>query len=66
MTKKQASKCDIAREVAGYAYPRNGNVHNPTPRYRWVVTSAGRLVGTTGTAKDACALADEFDKNPEW
>ena len=27
----------IREFIAGYAYPRNGNVHNPTPDRRWVV-----------------------------
>ncbi|HET9144167.1 hypothetical protein [Actinophytocola sp.] len=25
----------ISRVLTGYAYPVNGNVHNPTPRYYW-------------------------------
>lgn len=27
----------IVRRVSGYAYPRSGNAHNPTPRYVWLV-----------------------------
>lgn len=25
----------LRRRLVGYAYPRNGNVHNPTPEYLW-------------------------------
>jgi hypothetical protein len=35
---------EIGRHLAGYAYPANGNVDNPTPRYRWNLYLDGRLV----------------------
>ena len=28
---------EIERWVVGYAYARNGNLHNPTPRVEWLV-----------------------------
>lgn len=34
----------ITRHLEGYAYPQNGNAHNPTPRYRWLLNLDGRLV----------------------
>jgi hypothetical protein len=34
----------IRRVLSGYAYPANGNVHNPTPRYHWHLLLDGRLV----------------------
>ena len=34
----------LARRLVGYAYPRNGNLHNPTPRYRWNLCLNGKLV----------------------
>jgi hypothetical protein len=34
---KAPAKYEIRKEVTSYAYPRNGNVHNPTPRVRWYV-----------------------------
>ena len=30
----------IREFISGYAYPRNGNTHNPTPERVWVVTLA--------------------------
>jgi hypothetical protein len=34
----------ITRHLVDYAYPANGNVHNPTPRYRWLLNLDGRMV----------------------
>lgn len=34
----------IKRVLDGYAYAANGNVHNPTPRYRWLLLLDGKLV----------------------
>lgn len=34
----------ISRVLTGYAYPVNGNVHNPTPSYRWHLLLDNRLV----------------------
>lgn len=35
----------------GHAYARNGNAHNPTPRYRWEAKLNGRRVGWDTTRK---------------
>ncbi len=32
-----SSRLTIRRHIAGFAYPANGNVHNPTPRYRFLL-----------------------------
>jgi hypothetical protein len=34
----------LRRHLTGYAYPQNGNVHNPTPRYTWVLLLDGRII----------------------
>ncbi len=34
----------IGRRLLSYAYPANGNVHNPTPRYVWTLYLDGRQV----------------------
>lgn len=34
----------VTRRLSGYAYPRNGNVHNPTPRYVWLLKVDGITV----------------------
>lgn len=34
----------IERRLMGYAYARNGNVHNPTPRYWWILYLNGKRV----------------------
>lgn len=35
----------IHKFIYGYAYPRNGNVHNPTPKVSWIVRdSEGRII----------------------
>ena len=58
--------CSIERVVRRYAYPRNGNAHNPTPYYAWGVSYKGRTVGMQNTLRDAQALAAEFMADPEW
>ena len=35
VTVYQKGRIRIVRKVSGYCHPRNGNAHNPTPRYRW-------------------------------
>ncbi len=34
----------IERFLSGHAYAANGNVHNPTPRYTWLLKVDGVLV----------------------
>lgn len=45
------------RVVSGFAYARNGNSHNPTPRYRWDVFHGDTLVGTQYTEQAGVELA---------
>ncbi len=40
----RADRFAIKRVLAGYAYPVNGNFHNPTPRYEWLLLLDGKLV----------------------
>lgn len=48
------------RVLAGHAYPRSGNAHNPTPRYRYEVRNdEGRRIGTVSTLSSARELAAE-------
>ena len=54
----QKGEVQIIRFVGGYAYPRNGNTHNPTPRYYWVTYRTGRALGVSNTLKAAKELAD--------
>lgn len=53
--------CGITRVTTGFAYPRNGNTHNPTASYRWDITHAGRLIDTATTLRDAKAIAAEVN-----
>jgi hypothetical protein len=32
------------RVLTGYSYPVHGNLHNPTPLYRWLLLLDGKLV----------------------
>ena len=34
----------LERRLQGYAYARNGNLGNATPRYSWVLRLDGKLV----------------------
>jgi hypothetical protein len=46
----------IDRLTAGFAYPRNGNVHNPTPRFCWIVMQDGKPMGSYETLRAAKVL----------
>lgn len=41
----------LRRHLEGYAYPQNGNVHNPTPRYRWHLLVDGEMVDSAFTRR---------------
>lgn len=43
------------RFLAGYAYPQNGNVHNPTPRYSWLLLVDGNLADRFDRKRDLVA-----------
>lgn len=51
------------RVLVGHAYPRNGNAHRPTPRYRWRLLLDGRHVDSfdSRSALVAAALSPELD-----
>lgn len=53
----------IEKKISGYAYPRNGNAHNPTPRYRWEVKLGDRLIDTAYREGAAIGSANEFAAN---
>jgi len=42
----------IRKVVSRTAYPRNGNVDNPTVYYRWELWREGRLIDSSHRAKD--------------
>lgn len=42
----------IRRVLTGYAYPQNGNVHNPTPRYRFSLLLDGRAVDSSHSDRE--------------
>lgn len=39
-----APRFSVRRILTGYAYAANGNLHNPTPRYDWLLLLDGRMV----------------------
>ncbi len=49
----------VTRFLAGYSYPANGNVHSPTPRYRWLLNLDGRLVDSAARKSDLVQSARE-------
>jgi hypothetical protein len=48
----------IERVLTGFAYARNGNTHNPTPRYIWETFFEEEVLGTSYSEKSAVALID--------
>ena len=44
---------EIKRVVTGYAYAKNGNLHNPTPRVAYFVYKNGNLIGIDYRLRDA-------------
>jgi hypothetical protein len=47
--------CEIQRRVVRIAYPRNGNLHNPTVTYAWDILRDGKLVDRLPTLRAAKA-----------
>ena len=39
----------LKRVLSGYAYPRNGNFDNPTPRFDWLLLADGEVVDMAGS-----------------
>jgi hypothetical protein len=44
---------EIRKVITGYAYPKNGNLHNPTPRVAYFVYQDDRLIGIDYRLRDA-------------
>lgn len=51
------TRVQIRRRLVAYAYPRNGNVHNPTPEYAWDLLVDGRRVDTFRLRREAVSCA---------
>lgn len=47
----------VTRRQIGTAYPRNGNAHNPTVYYTWVVSVDGESLGSAPTRWEAYEIA---------
>lgn len=43
----------IEKVIAGYAYAKNGNLHNPTPRVRYDIYRDGKLIGSDSKLSEA-------------
>ena len=54
---------DVHKWTTGYAYGRNGNAHNPTPRVCWVVYKNGQPQGQDTTLRGAKELIALLMKN---
>lgn len=64
---KQAQEAglSVSKRITGYAYARNGNTHNPTPRVRWELRNKeGQLLDTASTLSDLLSTAEEFVGQP--
>lgn len=49
----------MERFVSRTCYARNGNAHNATPEYTWMLKRHGKLVGSAHTKRGALRLAEE-------
>jgi hypothetical protein len=50
----------VIREfVVGFAYPRNGNVHNATPERKWHVFMGGKLADTVPLLRTAKEIVND-------
>jgi hypothetical protein len=52
------NKITFEKKIIGYAYPRNGNTHNPTPRVSWSAFVDGKRVGVSRTRREAREIAE--------
>jgi hypothetical protein len=50
----------IDRRTVGHAYARNGNLHNPTPRYMYAAIVDDNIVASCTLERDAVAIAEDF------
>jgi hypothetical protein len=53
---------ETERVEVGRAYPRNGNVHNPTPEYRWDLYLDGKLVDSAPRYRVLVKAAREYGR----
>ena len=49
----------IVRWIAGFAYPKNGNAFDTSPRYTWTVYRNGEYQGSTYSRKKANEIVAE-------
>ena len=49
---------EIRRKTVGTAYPRNGNLDNPTKHYRYEVWLDGKLIGSAKLRRQALDLIE--------
>jgi hypothetical protein len=50
---------EIRKMVYGYAYPRNGNVHNPTPHTGYILVRNEQMIDRATTLREAKRIANE-------
>jgi hypothetical protein len=50
---------EIKKVIVGYAYPKNGNAHNPTPKVHYHVYRDGQLVIREFKLRDAKQFIQE-------
>ena len=43
----------IKKVITGYAYPKNGNLHNPTPKVAYFVYQGDKLISIDYRLRDA-------------
>lgn len=55
---------EIREFIIGYAYPRNGNTHNPTPERCWHIFVNGIYTDRTNLLREARAAIDEAAQCP--
>jgi hypothetical protein len=54
-----SERFSIRRTLVGYSYPANGNVHNPTPRFRWLLLVDGKIADSSSRKGSLVAAARE-------
>lgn len=57
----KAAGLTVEKSISGYAYARNGNSHNPSPRVLWLLKNReGKLLDQAYRLTDLLSTADEF------
>ena len=54
---------EIRKVKTGESYPRNGNLHNPTPHYRYDLYLDGRLVDSSRSRKTLVKAIAEYGRD---